>query len=104
MDAKLQGPNISCKINPTRRPQLISDFSPQNFSHLGSLLGDLLVTRQLVLERRDIQYMKTKFQLRHLWSNVADPALDVLVSDKAHWKTGTGNRNSQELVTMLLLL
>ena len=80
MDAELHGPDISRKINPTHRPQLISDFSPQNFSHL----SDILVTRHLVLERKDIQYMKTKFELRHLWSNVADPALDVLVSDKDH--------------------
>ena len=40
----------------------------------------------------------------YLRRNVVDPFLDVGIPNKANWKTGTSNRNSEEFVAMILLL
>ena len=47
---------------------------------------------------------KNNLNVGHLQSNIVNPALDVVVPNKAYQSTGSCNCNSQELVAVLLLL
>ena len=53
VDVELLWPDVCRNIYSARCPQIISDFRPQNFRHLGDLRGDFFVTWQIILKERN---------------------------------------------------